>query len=168
MKSNIQSELKKLDVPLKAFSLRLTQNQTDAEDLYQDTTLVIITKIEQFQPGTNFKAWASAIMRNLFIESCRKKSRRVAIQNKIIDYQPSWGLINHTKSNNGETNLNYKELRLMINTLNLELRVPFWMSYQGYKYQEIANHLNIPVGTIKSRVFFARKKLRGIYNSIYN
>ena len=168
MGSNIQTELEKLDVPLKAFSLRLTQNQTDAEDLYQDTTLVIITKIEQFQQGTNFKAWASTIMRNLFIENCRKKSRRATILKEIKGYHPLWGAVNRTRNNNGEAFLNYEELLLMVNTLNQELRIPFWMAHQGYKYEEIATHLNIPIGTTKSRVFFARKKLRKIYNSIYS
>ena len=143
MKSNLQTELKKLDVSLKAFSLRLTQNQTDAEDLYQDTALVIITKIERFRQGTDFKAWANAIMRNLFISNCRKRSRRTIIQKEFRGYLPFWSSTNGTKHNNGEAYLNYEELLLMINTLNQELRIPFWMAHQGYKYEEIATHLNL-------------------------
>jgi RNA polymerase sigma-70 factor (ECF subfamily) len=164
IQNQIQEQLNGVSNSLRAFSLKLTGNNDDAEDLYQDTALRIITNAEKYNPGTNFKAWAVTIMRNIFINNYRKKVRR----NLIIDQTPNNYFINSgdkAVENNGETQVSYDELLGMVNELPEDFRVPFMMAYQGFKYDEIADELESPLGTIKSRIFFARKKLQKMYNS---
>ncbi len=162
--NQIQDQLDKITSSLKAFSLKLTGNVDDAEDLYQDTALRIITNAEKFNQGTNFKAWSITIMRNIFINNYRKKMRR----NLIIDQTPNNYYLNsgsNAVSNDGEGNISYKELMKMVDVLPDDFRKPFMMAYQGFKYDEIAEELDSPLGTIKSRIFFARKKLQKMYDS---
>ena len=110
--SSINDQINKISNSLRAFSLKLTGNDVDASDLYQDTTLRIMTNADKFRPGTNFKAWAVTIMRNIFINNYRKKTRR----NMIIDQTPNNYYINsgdETVINRGEGNVAYKELMNM-------------------------------------------------------
>ena len=84
----------------------------------------------------------------------------------ILDQTSNTYYINsgrHDINNDGEGNVAYGELLKMVNRLGEEFRVPFWMAYQGYKYDEIADKLEVPLGTVKSRIFFARKKLQRMY-----
>ena len=109
IQNQIQEQLNGVSNSLRAFSLKLTGNNDDAEDLYQDTALRIITNAEKYNPGTNFKAWAVTIMRNIFINNYRKKVRR----NLIIDQTPNNYFINSgdkAVENNGETQVSYDEL----------------------------------------------------------
>lgn len=164
IQNQIQGQLDRISNSLRAFSLKLTGNNDDAEDLYQDTALRIITNADKYNPGTNFKAWAVTIMRNIFINNYRKKVRR----NMIIDQTPNNYYINSGEkmvSNEGEMNVAYSELIKMVNTLPEDFRKPFMMAFQGYKYDEIAEELDSPLGTIKSRIFFARKKLQKLYQT---
>lgn len=164
--NQIQEQLDSVSNSLRAFSLKLTGNSVDAEDLYQDTALRIITNADKYRQGTNFKAWAITIMRNIFINNYRKKVRR----NMIIDQTPNNYYLNsgdRVVSNDGESNVAYGELIKMVNALPEDFRKPFIMAYQGYKYEEIAEHLGSPLGTIKSRIFFARKKLQKMYRTRY-
>lgn len=161
---DIQALLAKITSSLRAFSLKLTGNMDDAEDLYQDTALRIMTNAEKYNPGTNFKAWAVTIMRNIFINNYRKKVRR----NLIIDQTPNNYYINSgnkTVANDGESVVTFNELQELVDKLPDDFRVPFLMAYQGYKYDEIAEQLGSPLGTIKSRIFFARKKLQKMYEN---
>ena len=164
IQNQIQDQLDRISSSLRAFSLKLTGNNVDAEDLYQDTALRIITNADKYNPGTNFKAWAVTIMRNIFINNYRKKVRR----NMIIDQTPNNYYLNSgdkSVSNEGESNVAYSELLKMVNSLPEDFRKPFIMAFQGYKYDEIAEELGSPLGTIKSRIFFARKKLQKLYNN---
>lgn len=164
IQNQIQDQLDRISNSLRAFSLKLTGNNVDAEDLYQDTALRIITNADKYNPGTNFKAWAVTIMRNIFINNYRKKVRR----NMIIDQTPNNYYLNSgdkVVSNEGETNVAFGELLKLVNALPEDFRKPFMMAYQGYKYDEIADELGSPLGTIKSRIFFARKKLQKMYSN---
>ena len=164
IQNQIQEQLDRISNSLRAFSLKLTGNNVDAEDLYQDTAVRIITNADKYNPGTNFKAWAVTIMRNIFINNYRKKVRR----NMIIDQTPNNYYLNSgdkVVSNEGEHNVAYSELLKMVNSLPEDFRKPFIMAFQGYKYDEIAEELGSPLGTIKSRIFFARKKLQKLYNN---
>ena len=159
---NIYELIESVSNSLRAFSLKLTGNEQDANDLYQDTSLRIISNADKFRPGTNFKAWAVTIMRNIFINNYRKKMRR----GTILDQTPNNYYLNSGDKdiiNDGEGNAAYKELLKMVSDLPEEFKRPFWMAYKGYKYDEIAEQLNAPLGTIKSRIFFARKKLKKAY-----
>lgn len=163
MQNQIYEQLRAINNSLRAFSLKLTGDMTEAEDLYQDTALRVIANADKFREGTNFKAWAVTIMRNIFINNYRKKSRR----NLIIDQTPNNYYLNSgdkTVNNHGESNMGYAELMEMVDSLPEDFRNPFMMAYNGYKYDEIAEALDAPLGTIKSRIFFARKKLQSMYD----
>jgi len=162
LQNQIQEQLDTISHSLRAFSLKLTGNNADAEDLYQDTALRIITNADKYRQGTNFKAWAVTIMRNIFINNYRKKVRR----NLIIDQTPNNYYLNSgdkAVENEGEGNVTFNELVSLVDRLPEDFRRPFIMAYQGYKYDEIAEELDAPLGTIKSRIFFARKKLQRMY-----
>lgn len=162
MDNTINHQLDKISNSLRAFSLKLTGNESDANDLYQDTAFRIISNADKYQPDTNFKAWAVTIMRNIFINNYRKRVRR----GTILDQTPNNFYINsgtQAIENDGEAHMAYKELLRMVSSLPEDFKRPFWMAYKGYKYDEIAEKLDAPLGTIKSRIFFARRKLQKMY-----
>ena len=144
---------------LQAFAYNLTKNNEDAKDLFQETAYRAMTNREKFRPGTNFKAWLFTIMKNIFINNYRKKVKA----NTIMDATDNMYYINSgdtVVSNGGDTNIMLKELTGMIDHLEESIRIPFLMHYQGFKYQEIADHFDLPLGTVKSRIFFARQELK--------
>jgi RNA polymerase sigma-70 factor (ECF subfamily) len=152
---------------LKVFAYNLTQNLDDARDLYQETAYRAIKNREKFTAGTNFKAWLMTIMKNIFINDYRKRVRR----NTMIDTTDNMYFINSGSTaidNEGGTNIMMQELIQMIDGLEDGLRIPFMMHYQGFKYQEIADQLELPLGTVKSRIFFARKELKSKISSRYH
>lgn len=164
-------QLYKLNGPLHSFAYNLTKNTEDAEDLYQETAFRALTNRDKFRTGTNFKAWLFTIMKNIFINNYRKKVKR----NTVIDSTDNLFYINSGSvqiSNEAGTNIMMKELETMINDLDNNIREPFLMHYVGFKYQEIADSLSLPLGTVKSRIFFARKELKekivGHYGSYEN
>jgi RNA polymerase sigma-70 factor (ECF subfamily) len=162
MLPNIQQQLEDITSSLRAFAMSLTGNEVDAEDLYQDTAYRILANTDKYEQGTNFKAWAVTIMRNIFINNYRKKVRR----NTILDQTPNNYYINSgdvSVENGGDTLIAYKDLLRMVSQLPEDFKRPFWMAYKGFKYDEIAEQLEAPLGTIKSRIFFARKKLMKMY-----
>ncbi|MEN0006254.1 MAG: RNA polymerase sigma factor [Bacteroidota bacterium] len=164
IQNQIQEQLDTISNSLRAFSLKLTGNNDDAADLYQDTAVRIITNADKYNPGTNFKAWAVTIMRNIFINNYRKKMRR----NLIIDQTPNNYFLNSggdAVENGGESLVAFQELIKMVDKLPDDFRKPFMMAYEGYKYDEIAEQLEAPLGTIKSRIFFARRKLQKMYKA---
>lgn len=151
--------LNKMANLLQSFAYSLTKNTEDARDLYQETAYRAITNREKFRPGTNLKAWLFTIMKNIFINNYRKKVKA----NTIMDTTDNQYYINsgdNAIGNKAESSIMMKELTRMIDTLDESIRIPFLMHYQGYKYQEIADHLELPLGTVKSRIFFARKDLK--------
>ena len=153
-----QTKLMRLSTMLHAFAYNLTKNAEDAEDLFQETAYRALTNQDKFREGTNFKAWIFTIMRNIFINDYRKKSK----SNVIVDETDNLYYINlgGTIHNQAESGMMMEELEHMVEVLEDSIRIPFVMHYQGYKYQEIADYLELPLGTIKSRIFFARKELK--------
>lgn len=151
---------------LKAFAYNLTKNSEDAKDLYQETAFRAMTNREKFKTGTNLKAWTFTIMKNIFINNYRKKMKA----NVIFDTTDNMFYLNSGKEsiqNGGEGSILMKELNAMLETLDDSLKLPFLMHYRGYKYQEIADHFEMPLGTIKSRIFFARKEMKAILSQRY-
>lgn len=152
-------QLNKLTGSLNSFAYNLTKNQEEAKDLYQETAYRALTNKEKFTPGTNFKAWLFTIMKNIFINNYRKKVKSATVIDTTDNlYYLNAG--NTSLENEGSRNLFLEELESMVNTLDDSIRVPFEMHYDGFKYQEIAEELQLPLGTVKSRIFFARKELK--------
>jgi len=143
---------------LNAFAYNLTKNTEESKDLFQETAFRAMTNIDKFRPDTNLKAWLFTIMKNIFINNYRKKSKA----NTIIDDTENLYYLNTGSaiSNGAESNIIFEELTELVEALDDNVRVPFMMHYQGFKYQEIADHLDLPLGTVKSRIFFARKELK--------
>src|SRR5690554_200904 len=135
---------------LLAFAMNYTKNLEDAKDLTQDTMLKAIRYKDYYKPKTNFKAW-------IFINNYRRKVR----SNTIFDNSTDMFLLNNSTENR-DSPYNYiadGEINAQLETLTPEYKEPFEMHYLGYKYKEIAEELDIPLGTVKSRIFIARKKL---------
>lgn len=166
--SNLEfnTQFKNLSSMLQAFAYNLTKNTEDAKDLFQETAYRAMTNRDKFHPGTNLKAWLFTIMKNIFINNYRKKVKA----NTIMDSTDNLFYINSgatTISNAGDSNIMVKELTQMIDGLEESIRIPFMMHYQGFKYQEIADHFELPLGTVKSRIFFARKELKDMVKKRY-
>ena len=141
---------------LRYFAFSLTRDDENAKDLLQETLYRALANREKFNAGTNIKAWMYTIMRNIFINEFRRKSKRKL---QLMDNDM---LVNHTTSieNFAHGNLKLGELQLAIHHLPAIFRHPFVMYFEGYQYHEISVMLNEPLGTIKSRIHFARKLLK--------
>lgn len=166
--SQVEFEIKfnQMTALLNAFAYNLTKNLEDAKDLYQETAYRAMTNMDKFRPGTNLKAWLFTIMKNIFINNYRKRAKA----NTIFDSTDNLYFLNSGDaliSNSADSNILMDELTGMIEGLEDSIRVPFLLHYQGYKYQEIADYLDLPLGTVKSRIFFARKELKDLIQKRY-
>ena len=144
---------------LNAFAYNLTQNSDDAKDLYQETAFRAMSNRDKFMPDTNFKAWSFTIMKNIFINNYRRSAR----QNTIFDSTPNDYLLDYNQfstANAAEATLSLKEIKEAVYALPEIFKNPFELYFEGYKYHEIADILAEPLGTIKSRIHFARKLLK--------
>ena len=146
---------------LLSFALKLTLNREEAEDLVQDTTLKALNNEDKFVANANFKGWMLTIMRNIFINNYRKSSR----ENTVIDSSEDCFHLNLSQDSGigtPETNYAMREIYNILSDFAPDYRKPFSMHVAGYKYEEISDKLNMPLGTVKSRIFFTRKRLREI------
>lgn len=152
-----------LEGNLKSFARSFTRNDEDAADLTQETMMRAINYKDYYQPQTNFRAWVYTIMRNTFINQYRRKMNA----NTIFDNSEDSYLMNQSASKyqTPDGYIEEKDINQKLNSLENEYRVPFKMYFEGYKYKEIAKSLNIPIGTVKSRIFIARKKLIDLLNA---
>lgn len=154
-----------LQTKLLPFAYRLTNNLEDAKDLIQETALRAFNNKEKFEMGTNFRAWVTTIMRNTFINYYRKKKNRATSSEPADSYV--FVNENHACDNLAQSNITMMELNKILNGLDLIYRKPFLMFFEGYKYDEIADTMNLPIGTVKSRIFFARQRLMESINQHY-
>ncbi len=144
---------------LKPFAVNLTKDSESAKDLFQETLYKALANQEKYNVGTNIKAWLFTIMRNIFINDYRRKAK----QHTIFDSSPNDYLLNYAQpaiSVSAETMLGAKEIQEAIHHLPEIFKTPFLLYFEGYKYHEIAEALKEPLGTIKSRIHFARKLLK--------
>jgi RNA polymerase sigma-70 factor (ECF subfamily) len=144
---------------LRPFAVNLTKDSEAANDLYQETLYKALANHEKYNNGTNIRAWLFTIMRNIFINNYRRKAK----QRTIFDSTPEDYLINLKQSaitNGAESSLRVKEINTAIDRLPEIFKMPFLLYIDGYKYQEISDYLHEPLGTIKSRIHFARKLLK--------
>lgn len=152
-------EFANLESILWPFAIRLTRNPEDAKDLMQETAVRAFRYRSKFTIGTNFKSWCSTIMRNTFINQYRRKKVRRDISEPIDTFL--FAIENkNTIANEGEHNIRMETYEQIIADLSDLYKVPFLMFFRGYEYKEIASILDIPIGTVKSRIFLARQKLR--------
>ena len=141
------------------FAYKLTADREEANDLLQETSLKALDNEDKYIPDTNFKGWMYTIMRNLFINNYRRVTREMS----MMDDSYSIGRQNLLEVEDGERfeyAYDLKELHKVINAVPESMRKPFLMYVAGFKYNEIAEKMGLPIGTIKSRLFFVRKRLQ--------
>jgi len=151
-------QLTSLSSNLERFAMSLTSNLEDAKDLLQETFAKAIAYRDKFEDNTNLKAWTFTIMKNTFINNYRRNVKA----NTTFDHTDDLYYLNLNTESASETpdsQYSVKEIQKSINELSDEFRLPFIMHTQGYKYKEIADKLDLKIGTVKSRIFFTRKKL---------
>lgn len=151
-------QLSGLSDSLKRFAMSLTSNHEDASDLLQETFVKAISYRDKFAADTNLKAWTFTIMKNTFINNYR----RIVRANTTFDNTDDLYYLNLSRESNMEhpdASVTVTEIREHIENLEDDFRVPFEMHLQGYKYKEIGHKLGLKLGTVKSRIFFTRKKL---------
>lgn len=165
-----ETELTKYEQLLRPFAFNLTQSREESEDLIQDTFCRALVNQDKFNEGTNIKGWLFTIMRNIFINNYRKKQRGHA----ILDSSENQFLLNSTyktEINGSEAIFLSEAISGAMKQISEDFTGPFMMHFNGYPYLEIAEKFNLPLGTVKSRIFFARKELQarlkemGISNS---
>mgnify|MGYP001770966543 CR=1 FL=1 len=143
---------------LKPFAITLTKDKEAAKDLHQETLYKALANEEKYHVGTNIKAWLFTIMRNIFINDYRRRAK----QHTIFDKSANDFLLNTqiTVDNVAEQKLRLDEITKAIYQLPEIFKTPFILYFEGYKYHEIAEALDEPLGTIKSRIHFAKKLLQ--------
>lgn len=159
-----KNKVQKEGLSLRHYAYQLTRNVEDTNDLVQDTLLKAFTYQDKFTDGTNLKGWLYTIMKNTFINNYRRMVKR----NTFIDqtdndyYLDSESL---SVKNQGEIKFIMKDIEEAIDELPMNLKKPFTMNHSGFKYHEIAEILHIPIGTVKTRIFVAKRELREKLNN---
>ena len=141
------------------FALTLTANKDDAEDLLQDTALKVLDNREKFIDNVNFRGWVMTIMRNIFINNYHKVVKAQTLVDQSIDLY-NLDIENESGLDSPDGSYHIKEISKAIESLSKEVKAPLIMYLSGYKYNEIAQKMNLPLGTIKSRIFLARQRLQ--------
>jgi RNA polymerase sigma-70 factor (ECF subfamily) len=154
------NQVQKLSYSLKPVAMNLTRDLDDAKDLIQETLLKALMNKEKFKAGTNLKAWLYTIMRNSFINNYNKITKRSTTLDNT-DYLKYMHADDSFVTHNGApSKFMLNDINNAIDYLNEEYRTPFMMYFTGYKYLEIADKLQIPIGTVKNRIHIARKELK--------
>lgn len=159
-KFEFNNQLTKLEHRLFFLAMNLTADEEKAKDLLQETYLKALLYSEKFDDTTNLKAWTRTIMKNTFINDYHRSVR----QRTLFDDMDNLVLQNQNRDSylHADSDLRRKEILNVIECLDDEIKGPIEMSIQGFKYREIAEILGMKLGTVKSRIFFARKKLEGM------
>lgn len=156
--NNFNHDILSLRNNLKSFALGLTRDSSDADDLIQESYLKALLYKEKFEENTNMKAWMMTIMKNTFINTYRKEKRENTYRdNTVNDYFLNSSVRQGFDST--DSMLTSKEILGEIERLDSEFKEPFQLFTSGFKYKEIAEKLEIPIGTVKSRIFLTRQKL---------
>ncbi len=146
---------------------RLAKNRQDAMDLLQETSCKAYANREKFIPNSNFRAWMNAILRTVFIDEYRRKVKQA---NKLwMDtHLISTLTVRHKVHNCAESQMMYGELNGLVQNIHKMYHKPFLLFSEGFSYKEIADQLGLPMGTVKSRIFYARQQLAEKVNTYYN
>jgi RNA polymerase sigma factor (sigma-70 family) len=137
---------------LRPFAIALTKDFHSAADLCQETLYKAFAYRDHYQPGTNIKAWLCTIMRNIFINDYRRNARKKMVMDTVRYFE--------SRSERPSDRLSLQEINKAVDQLPEIFKSSYLLYQQGYQYQEIADLLNQPLGTIKSRIHFAKKQLQ--------
>jgi RNA polymerase sigma-70 factor (ECF subfamily) len=152
---------------LYAAALRYTRNPDDAQDLVQDTYAKAYTSFHQFEPGTNLKAWLYRVLTTTFINTYRKDQRRPQRSDGEVEDWQLADAASHT-SDQGKSaeevaleNLPDSDIKRALHEIPEEFRIAVYLAdVEGFSYKEIAEIVDVPAGTVMSRLHRGRKQLR--------
>lgn len=144
--------------PLNGFAFRLTRDADEAKDLLQETLMKAYLNRNKFIRGSNLGAWLITIMKNSFINQYRRQKNKPEYAVSRIEGEPY--LIQESTENSGLQQMSAEEIEREIEKLEEKIREPLVMYARGFKYTEIAERLDIPMGSVKNRIFIARTKLK--------
>jgi RNA polymerase sigma-70 factor (ECF subfamily) len=153
-----RDKLLKLHKSLIAYAYSLTGNKDQSKDLVQETILKALANREKFIYSSNLKAWVFTIMKNTFINDCRRCKRQNIYSERNYESQ----LCNNTRTVSFSDPASVycaSELVDSIEQLQEPYRKTLQLRMRGYKYEEIAEKLNLNIGTVKSRIYLSRKQL---------
>ena len=148
-----------MESDLHRFAYKLTSDRDSANDLVQDCVLQALDNHEKFAHAKNLKGWMFTIMRNIFVNNYRRTVREMNIIDDTYSINQQ-SLIEDEDSDRFEFAYDMKQLYRVIHSIPEDMKVPFQMFVAGFKYREIAEKLGLPMGTVKSRLFFIRKRLK--------
>lgn len=157
--ANFAQDLLSVQTELLNFAYKLTADREEANDLLQETSLKALDNEDKYTAETNFKGWIYTIMRNIFINNYRKALR----DQTYVDQTDNQFYLNQNIDIEGDSMegaYDLKEMRRVVNALPKDYRIPFAMYVSGFKYREIADKLGLPLGTVKSRIYFTRQRLQ--------
>ena len=147
----IKEKLMLLQPTLKQHAIALTKEEQSADELVQEVTLKVLCNMKAYYIDKNFEKWTMVIMNNIFANECRRLARQANLPDETFVEEIFC-----------DDNAGMREIIRLISLLPNECRTPLKMFIRGYKYCEIAERMNIPIGTVKSRIHIARTKLREI------
>ncbi|MBV6646703.1 MAG: RNA polymerase sigma factor [Cyclobacteriaceae bacterium] len=145
--------------PLMGFAMKLTKDYDDANDLLQETLIKAYRNQGKFQMGTNLSAWLHTIMKNSFITQYQRMVR----QKTFIDTTEDLHHLNigtRRSPDDAIAKMSLEDLQNAVESIGERYSVPFMMYFRGFKYLEIADRLQLPLGTVKNRIHLARKMLQ--------
>lgn len=152
---NFEKELKGVLDALYNMAFQLTRDRDDAEDLVQDASLRAYRNFHRFKEGTNFKAWIMTVLRNIYINEYRKKAR----EPEKLEYRED-ETEKYSSAPDAETGFGEKTGEIIAGMPD-EMRSVLTLFYsEGFSYREIAQIMNIPEGTVMSRLHGARRRLK--------
>ena len=147
----IKEKLMHLHTTLKQHAIALTKEEQSADELVQEVTLKVLCNMKAYYIDKNFEKWTMVIMNNIFANECRRLARQANLPDETFVEEIFC-----------DDNAGMREIIRLISLLPNECRTPLKMFIRGYKYCEIAERMNIPIGTVKSRIHIARTRLREI------
>ncbi|MBL0310646.1 MAG: RNA polymerase sigma factor [Bacteroidetes bacterium] len=158
---------------LRSFAIKLTKSKNESDDLLQETYYRALVNWERFTDGTNMKAWLLTIMRNIFINNYRR-IKNGYVHATATEKQFDFSMARRTDNNASINTFISDDLAKAMKGVSKDFTEPFLLYHQGFQYQEISEMMNLPLGTVKSRIFFARREMKerlaemGIHNASYN
>ena len=158
-----KAKLVKAQADLITFAHKLTSDKEEVNDLVQETLLKALDNEDKFLPGTNLLNWAYTIMKNIYVNKCRKIQQDKSFLNNVGEMATD---DDQDSSRYSEYNYDIQEIYRLLNSLSDEYKVSFMMYISGFKYKEIAEKLNLPLGTVKSHIYLTRQKLLNIFKDL--
>lgn len=136
----------------------LTRNYDDAQDLLQSTLLCALKSVGMYTEENNISGWLYTIMRNIFFNTTRHSGRCCCMEKEDIERMMQLG--ENALNDNAEIAFDMSDIQRAIDTLDRPYKIPMSLYLSGYKYQEIAEKMGIPLGTVKSRIHASRVQLQ--------